>query len=471
MSASSLADGTAAIPRPPRFRPNVPKPRTEPLGLFAFLKAARENPLTTYMKGHFELPLIAAEGAMGRITFVSDPALIRTVLVENAKNYRKDDLQKRILSPGLGNGLLTAEDEEWRLQRRTIAPILSARQVDGFQEAMNAAAARLAKRLTRRNGAVIDVVEEMTRVTLDVLERTMFSHGLPRDPDALARAITRFLEATGPLDPLDVFGVPSFVPRLGRLRARPAIRFLTEVVDELIERRRALMARGEEAPTDLLTLLLAASDPETGKGLSDLEVRANISTFIAAGHETTANALTWAVYCLSQDHRSRARVEREVDDAAGADGGFAIGRLPFTKAVMEETMRLYPPVPLMTRQAVRDDRLGRIKIPRGSTVVVAPYVLHRHRRLWDEPDSFVPERFLGADREAIPRFAYLPFGAGPRVCIGQSFSVQEATLVLAHVARAVRFDLPADHPPVLPVQRLTLRPQNGLRMRVERRRS
>ncbi|MGU3537229.1 cytochrome P450 [Methylobacterium sp. A54F] len=449
-----------------RFRPAVPPPRREPMGLFAFLRAARANPITTWMEDHFTAPVVAGEGAMGRITVVSDPALIRHLLVDNAGNYRKDDLQRRVLAPGLGNGLLTAEGDEWRLQRRTLAPVFSARTVRSFTEPMNAAGARLGRRLARRDGASVDVALEMTRVTLDVLERTIFTHGLPSDPDALGRAITRFLEAVGPIDPLDVFGVPAFVPRIGRLRARPALRFFAEVVDELIARRRALM-RASEAPQDLLTLLLAAEDPETGKGLTELEVKANIVTFIAAGHETTANALTWALYCLSQDAEARARLEREVD-AAGT-GDLSVEDLPFAKAVIEETLRLFPPVPFLSRQALADDRIGRIKIPRGSLVMVAPWVLHRHRTLWDDPAAFVPERFLAPAREAIPRFAYLPFGAGPRVCIGQSFSVQEAVILLAHIVRAVRFDLPAGHPPVTPLHRVTLRPEHGLRMRLARR--
>ncbi len=354
-----------------------------------------------------------------------------------------------------------AEGDEWRLQRRTLAPIFNARTVQGFSEAMNAAGARLGRRLVRRDGKQVDVALEMTRVTLDVLERTIFTQGLPSDPDALGRAITRFLEAVGPIDPLDVFGVPDFVPRIGRLRARPAGRFFAEVVDELIARRKALMARGE-APRDLLTLLLEAQDPETGNGLSDLAVKANIVTFIAAGHETTANSLTWTLYCLSQDPAAQARIEAEVD--AAGPGDFSAERLPFTRAAIEEAMRLFPPVPFLSRQAIRDDRLGRIKVPRGSLVMVAPWVLHRHHLLWEDPEAFVPERFLPENRDTIPRFAYLPFGAGPRVCIGQSFSIQEAVIVLAHVVRAVRFRLPADHPPVTPLHRVTLRPEHGLRM-------
>jgi cytochrome P450 len=376
-----------------------------------------------------------------------------------------------VLAPGLGNGLLTAEGEEWRLQRRTLAPLFSPRHVAGFWPATTDAAERVARRLARRPpGRVTDMALEMTRVTLDVLERTIFTHGLRHDPDALGRAITRFFEALGPVDPLDLFGMPAWLPRIGRWRARPALRFFEEVVGELIDGRRRLLASGEPAPADILTLLLEAADPETGKGLTDVEVRANIVTFIGAGHETTANALTWTLYLLSQAPDVRERVEAEVDAVLG-DGTMepgALDRLVFTRAVLDEAMRLYPPVPYMSRTPIADDRIGDLKIPRGSYVAIVPFVLHRHRTLWEEPDAFVPERFLPENRGRIDRFAYLPFGAGPRVCIGASFSIQEAMIVLAHLVRTLRFDLAEGHA-VRPLHRVTLRPDGGLPMRISKR--
>ena len=266
------------------FRPPAPPPLDRSLDLIDFLKLLRANPLETWANEHFEQLIVSGEGALGRITVISDPAAIRHVLVDNAANYRKDDLQLRVLAPGLGRGLRTADGDEWRLQRRTLAPLFSPRTVASFVPDMNAAAERLVRRWRRnRPGRVVDLSLEMTRVTLDVLERTIFTKGPARDPDALGRAITRYFEAIGPVDPLDLFGMPDWLPRIGRLKARPAIRFFEEVVGELIESRRALMGSGEPAPRDLLTLLLEAADPETGRGLSDLEVRANIVTFIGAG--------------------------------------------------------------------------------------------------------------------------------------------------------------------------------------------
>lgn len=453
-------------PRDSRFRPPAPEPLRRPPDVFAFLKGARANPLGTWTRAHFEQPIIVSEGVLGHVAVLSDPAAIRHVLVDRAANYRKDDLQRRVLAPGLGEGLLTAEGETWRSQRRALAPLFNPRNVATFLAPMEEAADRLVRRLRRRgDGRQVDAAVEMTRVTLDVLERTIFTHGLSRDPDALSRAITRYFEAIGPIDPLDVFGLPGWIPRIGRLKARPALRFFDEVVNELIDARKALIARGGEAPRDLLTLLLEATDPETGQGLSDLEVKANVVTFIGAGHETTANALSWAVYLVSQAPEVRERLEREVD-AAGRQAGMAA--LPYTRAVMEEAMRLYPPVPFMSRAAIEEDRVAGFRIPKGSLVMIAPWVLHRHKTLWRDPGHFDPDRFMPGNREKIDRFAYLPFGAGPRVCIGAAFSLQEAVLVLARLAASLRLEMRPGHE-VMPVHRVTLRPSGGLPMTVRLR--
>jgi cytochrome P450 len=454
------------------FRPPVPRPLRRPPDLFDFLKSARTNPLNSWTEEHFRAPIVVGEGVLGHVMVLSDPAAIRYVLVDNAANYRKDDLQRRVLAPGLGNGLLTAEGEEWRQQRRALAPLFNPRTVAGFAPAMAAAADRLVRRWLRRGeGRVLDIAQEMTRVTLDVLERTIFTAGIARDPDALGRAITRYFEAIGPIDPLDVFGMPSWLPRIGRIRARPALRFFEEVVGELITARQDLLRRGAAAPRDLLTALLQARDPETGQGLSELEVRANIVTFIGAGHETTANALTWALYLLSQAPDIRRRVEQEVDAVLGGDGTADmtdVEQLVFTRAVLDEAIRLYPPVPFMSRAAIEQDRIAGFRVRPGTLVMIAPYVLHRHRTLWSDPDAFDPDRFMPERRAGIDRYAYLPFGAGPRVCIGASFSLQEAVIVLARIARSVRLDAEPGHV-VRPVHRVTLRPDGGMPMRLSLR--
>ncbi|WP_349371183.1 cytochrome P450 [Salinarimonas sp.] len=451
----------------PRFRPPAPIPRRAPPDLFSFLRQARDNPLATWTRDHFEKPVVYGKGVLGRVLVLSEPRGIRRVLLDNAANYRKDELTRRVIGPGL----FTAEGEDWRMLRRTLAPMFSARTVASFGEAMAAASHRLVRRVARREGRTLDMAVETTRLTLDVLERTIFTHGLQRDPDALGRAITRLFDAVGPIDPMDVLGMPDWLPRLGRIQARPSIAFFEKVVSELIATRRARVEAGEAVPRDLLTLLLEARDPETGQGLSDIDVSANIVTFIAAGHETTANLLTWAFYLISQDETVRARLEAEVDAVLGGEPVTAehAARLPYAKAVLEETMRLYPPAAFMSREAIKEDRIEGLRLPAGSIVMIAPWVVHRHKLLWDDPDVFDPGRFLSPRRETIDRYAYLPFGAGPRVCIGNTFSMQEALIALAETVRLVRLDLDPAHR-IEPVQRVTLRPRGGLPMRVTLRR-
>ena len=443
------------------FRPPAPTPLKKPLSMLGVLRQLRKDPLTTWTQTHFEKPIVVVEGFFGHVAVLSDPAAIRHVLVDNAFNYRKDDLQRRILAPTMGNSLFTAEADEWRVQRRALAPLFARRTVSGFGPAMAVAADRIVQRLRRRGkGREVDIALEMTRVALDVLERTIFTHGVARDPGSLSVAIGRYFEAIGRIDPLDLLGFPDWLPRIARIRSRPALRFFEGLVDELVGVRRALIDGGDTPPNDLMTLLLQAADPETGRPLTDLEVRANIIAFLAAGHETTANALSWSLYLLSQTPDIRDRVEREVDAAGDATEA---SDYPVTRAVFEEAMRLYPPIPVITRTAIGDDRVAGFRIPKGSFVMIPPYVLHRHKLLWTEPDAFDPDRFMPGRREAIDRLAYLPVGAGPRVCIGASFSIQEGVIVLSRLLRAVRLDMKPGVVPN-PLHRVTLRPAGGLPM-------
>lgn len=456
----------------PLFRPPVPVPGEAPLGRLALLLALRANPLTIWRRIHFEEAFLGGQGTFGYGVFLAEPAAIRHVLVDNVANYRKDDLQRTVLTPGLGEGLLTAEGDLWRRTRRTLAPLFTPRRVAQMAEAMAPPVDAFVARLVRRRpGRVTDMAQEMTRVTFDVLAATLFSGAIAGGAEAFSAALTRYFHTQGQIDPLDVIGAPGFLPRIGRIRARPALEFFEQQVERIVADRRALMAQGAGAPDDLLGALLAARDPETGEALSQAEVGANIVTFIGAGHETTANTLTWALYLLSQDPRIRAEVEREAD-AVGDDtvaSALSGDRLALTRAVVEEAMRLYPPVPTLTRTALADDAVTGGPIPKGALVMIPPYVIHRHRRLWADADRFKPERFLPGAREQIERFAFLPFGAGPRVCIGQQFAMVEAVLVLSRLARSLRFDYVGAAPP-MPLHRITLRPRHGMPMGLTRRR-
>ena len=473
---------TLALPRSARsahhdrtdatFQAPGPPPLEGPLGTIALLRALRVNPVATWTKLHYRQRVLSGESILGRIVVLSDPALIKHVLVDHAANYPKDRLQHRVLSSGLGSGLLLAEGEAWRAQRRALAPLFAPRTVHGFQVAMADVAAALVQRWSRqRDGRRVDVSQEMARTTLRVLARTIFSEGLTRRADAFAEAVTRYLEAIGKIDPLDILDMPAWLPRMGKLKARSTLTFFDGVVTEMIAERRATLERNPDgAPRDLLTLLLQAADPETGAGLSEDDVKANIVTFIAAGHETTSNTLTWALYLLSRDESVRERVEAEVDRVVpdGIVRPAHLDDLVLTRAVIDEALRLYPPAATLTRDAVGPDQLGKVRIKAGGRVVISPWLLHRHTTLWRDPHGFDPDRFLPDRKGEIDRFAYLPFGAGPRVCIGASFALQEAVIILATVVRTFRLTHDPDHV-VMPVQRVSLRPQNGMPMMVRRR--
>jgi cytochrome P450 len=457
---------SATLPKPP-----VPPPRSEPLGLVPLLKVLLRNPLEAWSEAHFEEPIVAGGLPFGRALVVSEPSAVRRVLLDNAGNYEKDWIQRRILAAGFTDGLLAAEAHRWRVQRRALAPLFSRRSVTSFAGAVVAEAEALVARLDRRSGAVVDVAAEMTRLTLAVLERTIFSDGVGADREEVRLAMQRYFEVASRIDPFDIIGLPAAIPRLRRLGVWSTLRFFEKTIDRLIEtRRRRLAENTEGVPQDLLTLLLGATDPHTGKRLGEAEVRANVLTFIAAGHETTANCLTWSLYLLSQAPFWHARLRAEAERELGrGDPATLADRLVETRAVIDEANRLYPPITAISRVARADDELGGHAVRRGTMVVVAPYVLHRHRALWTQADLFDPERFLPGARETIERFVYLPFGAGPRVCIGSAFALQEACITLATLVRHFDVELAPAHV-VRPVQKMTLRADGGMPMILRRRR-
>jgi cytochrome P450 len=433
------------------------------------------NPLTTWTRQNFELPIIQADGVLGRVAVVCEPAAIRRIFIDNVANYRKDALQVRVLSPGLGEGLLMVEGDDWRVQRRALAPLFTPRTVEAFAPAMVASAQWLLDRWSdMRPDMRVNIAAEMSLATLEVLQRTIFPEGLAREPGQFARAMSDFFNSTGRLHPFDLLGAPAWLPRLGKRSSAPALKFFTDAINDIMkERRRALVTlatANDPPPRDLLTMLLNAEDPQTGEGLTERQIRANVLTFIAAGHETTANTLTWSLFLLSQHPTWRELVQREIEEVLGG-GPFEaieIERLPCVRATLEEALRLYPPAPSLSREAIGSDTLAGQTIRSGTLVVVPPYVLHRHRLLWRDSEFFDPTRFMPGQRESIDRFAYLPFGAGPRVCIGMGFALQEAIIILAMILREYQPDLIPGHK-VTPIQRITLRPQGGLPMLLQRR--
>jgi cytochrome P450 len=438
------------------------------------LKSLLSNPVEIWSREHFEQPIVVNATVLGHRIVVSDPAAIKRVLVDNASNYVRDDLQRRILLRTTGHSVFSAEGDKWRWQRRLLAPMFTrnrlADYVPGMVAAADAATARLAG---VADSSSTDISAEMARTTAEVLARTILPDAMGEDPADVAARVRDFADGAGAVSLVDLLGLPAWIPGLRRLCAFRATRAVAERARRIVARRRAAAGSEECAPADdLLSLMLAARDPETGESMSKREIEDNISTFLGAGSDTVAGALTWALYLLSQAPEFRDAVDQELDDVVAGRPltSELVERLPFTRAVIEEAMRLYPPAPLLSRAALQADVLCGRKVPAGSIIMIAPWLVHRHQLLWDEPLVFDPRRFLPGRREGIRRFSYLPFGAGPRICIGMNFAMQEAVILLAHLLTSFRFAL-APGASVRVFQCVTLRPKGGLAMIPERRRA
>jgi cytochrome P450 len=431
------------------------------------MRIVYRNPLELWGEPSYNEPFVSiSTGIGGPLLIANDPALVRHVLVDNAGNYRMARVRQKRLRPILKDGLLTAEGETWKRSRKAMAPVFTPRHIAGFARRMLERSEAFAAGY--EDGMVRDIARDMTMLTYDILAETLFSGEIAGDPGDFAHQVDHLFETMGRVDPLDLIGAPDWLPRITRLRGRKALAFFRALVAETMRMRKEKLARDPEgSPNDFLTLLLKAEGPD---GLSADEIEDNIITFIGAGHETTARALGWTLYCLSRAPWERDRVEAEIDAvvAETPDPYQWLGQMPFTRAAFEEAMRLYPPAAAISREAIRAERWRDLDIAAGTQVQIMPWTIHRHRKLWQDPDAFIPARFHPEKRDKIDRFQYLPFGAGPRVCIGAAFAMQEAMIALGVLMSRFRFDaLPETDP--WPVQKLTTQPQGGLPMRVSRR--
>lgn len=430
---------------------------TEPLGILGSLKAARRNLLEILPELAVRQPMVSGKTGL-RWHMVMDPDAIRRVLLEKVDDYPKSRATKNILRPAIGDSLFIAEGAHWRWQRRAAAPVFSHRNVQALAPIMTAAAQRSADRIANAGDRAIDVLDETVRTTFDVIAEVTFSGEGAFDSDAVHRAIDSYIAAAAKISIMDMLGLPDWLPRPSRMFSGPVVHQMKSVADEAIDARRK---RGSGDIPDLLDLLLAGVDPETQRRMNTSELRDNLLTFIVAGHETTALTLAWSLYLCAFDPAVQTRARQEIAKVSG-DGeitGDMAPKLPYLRQIVHEALRLYPPAGILSRTAQKADRLCGREIRPGDTVMIPVYALHRHHQLWDDPNAFRPERF--ADRDAINRYAYLPFGDGPRICIGASFAIQEAVLILAVLLRRFQFDLVKGRPPK-PVMILTLRPDTGV---------
>jgi cytochrome P450 len=433
---------------------------TEPLGVWGSLAAGRRNVLELIPEIATHAPIISGRTGK-RWHMVMDPEALKRVLRDRLENYPKSLVTKLILGPAIGDSLFVAEGAEWHWQRRTAAPVFSHRNVAALGPVMTAAAERACARLVP--GRAANLFDEMVTATFEVIADVTFSSGEGFDRDAVHRAIEQYIGQTAKVSVLDILGAPGWVPRPHRMVTGAAMRQTKRLADRAIETRRA---EGPRLPPDLLDLLMAGEDPESGRRMSTDELRDNLLTFIVAGHETTALTLSWALYLCAFDPAVQADAREEAQAVLGQRAATVadLAALPLTRRIVDEALRLYPPAAFLSRTAQAPDALCGREIRRGDTVILPIYALHRHRNLWERPDAFDPARF--ADPRAVPRFHYLPFGDGPRVCIGASFALQEAVIILATLLARFRFrPVPGRDP--RPVMILTLRPEGGVWLGVE----
>jgi cytochrome P450 len=403
-----------------------------------------------------------ASGKLLNIRFhiVNRPATIGQVLLERHANYLRPELARKLLRPSLGNGLLTAEGEDWRLQRKLVAPTFSPPAVAALTPLMAEEAERRAAAFPSGR-AQVDFAAEATETTMHIISRALFSGDARLMTPEAGRHITRLVLSAGEPRAMRLLGYEAFdySPRMAAVRR--SRRYLRETLGAIVAER------GPDGGADdffggLMRAFYADRPADEARELAV----ANAITFYAAGHETTAVALAWSVYLLAAQPELQEAVRAEAVAALAGDAGTLPDRVPLLRQFLDETLRLYPPAAQIVREAAADDDLDGIRVRKGDHIVVYPWAVHRHRKLWDDPDAFDIERFGAANKASIDRFQYLPFGAGPRICVGMRFALVEALVILAHWLAARRFVLPQGAAP-FPTGRVTLRPMGGMPLIVE----
>lgn len=458
-------DVAAARLVPPRVQPPA-----RPLTGLAFLSAFVRNPLEVAPQAVYEQDLVVnSVGGMQRV-WITAPALVKTVLLDEREKFQKLS-QIRLLAPLLGKGILTSEGAEWKWQRQASAPMFRHQDLLAYVPSfVRATEALVAKWRAAPAGSARPIDRDMTQVTFEVISATLLPSADRTVGPVIEDSMGAFQRAGGWGQLYAMIGAPSWLPRPGLVSGGRAIRTLRSAVAALLRERRAAEAASGGSPDDLMHRLMQARDPESGQSMNDEQLVDNLLTFYLAGHETTARALAWTLYLVARSPEWGAALEDEIERVTG--GGPVesahIERLVRVQQVLKESMRLFPPVPMLARQCVAATRLGGVAVAPGCTVVMPIYAMHRHVQRWEDPDAFDPGRFSPEREAKISRYQYLPFGAGPRICIGMAFAMIEATAMLATLVQRVRFAPVAGRDPY-PVARVTLLPGGGLPLRVHLR--
>ena len=460
MTVPSVACGACEQTVPPAI---VPPDRAP--GLISLLRALLRNPLRALSADHYHEPILVHSGLGGTTVFVMAPELIGEVFHDPSKSFAKNPLDRRIMARLLGNGIIVAPDEDWRWQRRIVAPMFTptalAHTVPIIADAANTVLERWS---AASEGTVRDIGCAMVDLTFDIIQRTMLSDGRDIDANVIKQAIGQYLSPIKWEIAYDFLGIPSWAPHSGSRQMDRAARIARAEIAALVRTRRQSGKPGK----DLLGRLILAKDGESSALVSDEQIVDNLLTFLTAGHETTARALTWSLYLAASMPQWQDRLVREIMDVAGSEE-ITVGQVDqlfHMRRFIQEAMRLFPSAPVISRITRRPVKLGGYSLPGGARILVPIYVVHRHRRLWDRPDTFDPNRFTEEAQAARPRYSYMPFGAGPRVCIGASFAMIEAIVILATLIRGARFETVGPDAPE-PVSGITLYPRKPLELKIK----
>ncbi len=450
----------------PLYPPTVRGP-AQPLPVWRFLPTFVRNPLRALPQGVFEQPMVVAARRKAPIAWVTDPVLIERILLDEHASFPKPPLEKRVLGPALGDGILTAQGASWRWQRRVATPLFRHQDLLQLIPAMSdAARLQIARWQAAPAGAIRPIERDMTDVTYDVVTRTLFAGAAADEGDRIKAASEELLDVITWEIAVSLLQAPAWLWHPGRGRMRRNSALMRRIVGQIVARCRTELP-GSRPNGGLIARMLSARDPDTGEPMTDDQIVDNLLTFLLAGHETTAKALTWALYLMARVPAWQERVRAEVSAAAGTDPitAWHLDQLPVTTRVLKEALRLYPPAPIMTRLVSADTVLGACELRAGTVLVLPIYAIHRHRKLWADPDRFDPDRFLPEREAGHVRTQFMPFGFGPRTCIGMSFAMIEATVLLATLVRDARFGWDGRTSPE-PVSRITLRPRGGMPLSV-----
>ncbi|MFD0979912.1 cytochrome P450 [Tropicimonas aquimaris] len=451
--------------------PPKPTARADRVSLLRYLRLFREDILSAQPQRLYRAWMAEFRTPFFRSFLVNQPDLVKTVLNVRPEDFPKSDRLREGLAPLLGNSVFVTNGATWERQRRIIDPAFEGGRLREAFPAMLAAAEAAVDRLAvRADGQPVEIEAEASHAAADVIFRTLFSIPIEHEVAAEVFGEFRAFQRSQPLVNLAAFlPLPRWLPRPHGTRARRSASRIRQLISRLTEERMASIRAGT-APDDLATKIMTTPDPETGRPFDTGEMVDQVAIFFLAGHETSASALAWALYLLAEFPEVQARVAAEVEALGAGSLGFSdLSRLSFTRDVFREALRLYPPVPMMVRQATRLEQFRDRAVPTGSQIVLSPWHLHRHTRIWENPDSFDPDRWKTEDGRRCQRDAFIPFSSGPRVCPGAGFAMIEGVLLLALLVDRFRYETVAERVPV-PQAQLTVRARDGIWLRLHERR-